>query len=146
MQWFWLAVTFVVAVFLPVQPGANARLGELTGDALFAVLACTALTALICLGAWLAGGGRGLPPGLADAPLWTFSGGLIGAAYILASVRAAPVLGASLFIAVTSAAQMLASLVIDHYGLAGFGRQPVSLSRVVGGVLVVIGVILLRPR
>ena len=39
---------------------------------------------------------------------------------------------------------MLASLVIDQYGLIGFPEHPITLFRVLGAALLVAGVVLIR--
>jgi transporter family-2 protein len=42
------------------------------------------------------------------------------------------------------AGQMAVSLVMDHYGLLGVAPQPISLWRILGAVLLFVGVVLIR--
>jgi transporter family-2 protein len=53
-----------------------------------------------------------------------------------------PRLGAATFTALVVGAQMIASLVVDHYGLVGFQEHAATLWRVVGAVLIIVGVVL----
>jgi len=38
----------------------------------------------------------------------------------------------------------LASLVVDHFGMVGFGEHPATLGRVLGVILIACGVLLVR--
>lgn len=42
--------------------------------------------------------------------------------------------------------QMVAALIVDHYGAIGFPAQPVTVWRVIGVVLLVVGVLLIMRR
>jgi transporter family-2 protein len=49
-------------------------------------------------------------------------------------------------LALTVAGQMLASVIIDHFGLLGFPQHPVSTGRVVGILLLIAGIWLVATR
>jgi transporter family-2 protein len=82
--------------------------------------------------------------GLGLGPWWVWTGGVLGAFYIVTSIVAAPRLGPALFFGVVVAGQMLTALVLEHYGLLGLARHPLSVGRVAGVVLLVLGVALIR--
>jgi bacterial/archaeal transporter family-2 protein len=75
---------------------------------------------------------------------WAWSGGLFGAIYIAVSIFLVPRLGAATFIALLVAGQMLSSVLFDHYGLFGVAPRPAGPSRLLGSVLLIVGVILIR--
>jgi transporter family-2 protein len=75
---------------------------------------------------------------------WQWSGGLLGAIYIAAVVVLAPRLGAGTLIAALVGGQMIASLAVDHFGWVGFPEHPVSGLRLLGAVLVMLGVALIH--
>ena len=52
-------------------------------------------------------------------------------------------LGALLLLALTVGGQMIASIIVDHYGLLGFAREPVDATRLVGVVLLLGGIFLI---
>jgi transporter family-2 protein len=79
-----------------------------------------------------------------ETPSWYWVGGLLGALYIAAAVVLAPRLGATTMIASVVAGQMLASLVLDHFGWVGFAEHHATPSRLAGVILVVAGVLLVR--
>jgi len=89
---------------------------------------------------------RDLPTlqGLRGITWWHWSSGLLGVFLIATAAFAAPRVGASLFMALLLAEQLLMALVLDHYGWAGYRQASISLSKVGGIVLVFLGVWLIR--
>ena len=82
----------------------------------------------------------------AAVPAWAWLGGLLGATYVAATTVLGPRLGAAAFLALTLAGQMLAALLVDHYGVIGFPESPLTPARLVGAVLLVLGVLLIMRR
>lgn len=139
-----LLFAFVVGALLPLQVGVNAQLREPLGHPLMAALANfvvgTVALALLLLAL------RVRWPGAAQLmapPLYLWCGGLLGALYIVSTVLLGPRLGAATLLALVVAGQMLASLVFDHYGLAGFEPHPVNPWRLLGVALLIGGVTLI---
>lgn len=139
-------VAFLIGVMLPVQAGVNAQLRTGLGHPLLAAFASFAvgtvalgLVALVTR-AKLSGGP------LTTIPWYQWTGGLLGAFYIAAAVVLAPRLGAATLIAAVVAGQMIASLVLDSRGWAGFAQQPLTMTRLCGGLFVIAGVLLINRR
>lgn len=140
-----LLLALAAGVLLPVQAGLNAQLRSALGSpvaaALVSFLVGTAGLATIALLLHTP-----LPLGRAwpaTSP-WQWSGGLIGAVYVLAAIVLAPRLGAATLIAAVVAGQMVTSLVLDQYGLVGFPVHSLTLVRLLGAALVIAGVILIQ--
>ena len=81
--------------------------------------------------------------GLLSMPWWAPLGGVIGAGAVVVGLMFVHKVGAGTLAGLTITANILMSLVIDHYGL--FGVQPHSLSvgRIAGGALMVTGIFLI---
>jgi bacterial/archaeal transporter family-2 protein len=77
-------------------------------------------------------------------PWWAWSGGMFGAIFIGLAIILVPQLGAATFIALLISGQMLASIIFDHFGLFGLAQRTVDLPRLLGVVLLVVGVVLIR--
>lgn len=135
----------VAGAMVTVQAGYNAQLGKMMGHPLWATLA-SFIIGLIGIVAIMAALRVPAPimGSLTGAPWYLWLGGLFGAIYVTAAIMYAPQLGAAVFMAAVVVGQMLASLVLDHYGLAGFSERPVSLVRLLGAALLVIGLLLLQ--
>lgn len=79
----------------------------------------------------------------ASAPWWAWTGGTLGAIYVLAGVLTAEKVGTGIFVCLSVTASILASLAIDHFGLVGMHRHAASPGRLLGGALMVLGMILI---
>ena len=73
---------------------------------------------------------------------WT--GGIFGALFIGTVILMIPRLGVATVLALVVVGQMMAGVVIDHFGLLGAQPHLVSCTRLVGVVLLVASVILIR--
>ena len=140
-----LLLALAVGVLLPVQAGLNAQLRSALGSPVAATLV-SFLVGTVGLAAIAVLLRTPLPLGLGWAATtpWQWSGGLIGAVYVLAAIVLAPRLGAATLIAAVVAGQMVTSLVLDQYGLVGFPVHSLTLVRLLGAVLVIAGVILIQ--
>jgi transporter family-2 protein len=128
-----------------VQAGLNAQLRSALGSPVAATLV-SFLVGTVGLAAIAVLLRTPLPlgRGWAATTPWQWSGGLIGAVYVLAAIVLAPRLGAATLIAAVVAGQMVTSLVLDQYGLVGFPVHSLTLVRLLGAVLVIAGVILIQ--
>jgi transporter family-2 protein len=136
----------LVGAGLTIQIGMNSTVRLGLGSPIIATIVNfgVGLLALVVLA--LASGAR-VPPGSAAAvPVWAWFGGLLGAAYVASTTVLGPRLGAASLLALTLAGQMLAALVVDHYGVIGFPQNPVTWPRLVGTLLLLIGVLLIMRR
>ena len=77
-------------------------------------------------------------------PWSLYIGGFCGFTIILAAAFIFPRIGAGRTAALMVLGQSAAALAIDHFGLMNFSRQPLSLSRITGFILIIAGVALTR--
>jgi bacterial/archaeal transporter family-2 protein len=145
VAWPYVLFAFAAGAALPVQFGINAQLSSWLDSPVRAAFV-SFLTGAIILGVAAALLFKPLPSGtrLGHAPWWVWVGGAFGALYVVATIVAAPSLGAATLVAVIVAGQSIASIVVDHYGWIGFEPRHVSPGRLVGMGLVGAGVALVR--
>jgi transporter family-2 protein len=140
-----LALAVIAGAVVPFQSAINANLGRGLGHPLWATLASLLVSIVVLLPVMLA---LRLPlPSLAfitKAPLWMWAGGAFGVCFISLALMLLPKLGASGFIALALAGQVVASLVLDHFGLFGLVERQMTLPRVSGVVLLLAGVVLIQ--
>ena len=140
-----LLLAVFVGLLLPVQTGVNAQLRTSLGHPIATALVSfgVGVVGLLVAVLWLR-----IPVPLAEAwsqsAWWQWSGGLLGAIYIALVVVLAPRLGAGTTIAAVVGGQMVASLMLDHFGWIGFPEHPVSALRLLGACLVILGVALIQ--
>jgi transporter family-2 protein len=143
-----------LAVFLGIGAGClvgmqapiNSRLGKTIGTlpaASFSFIVGTAALVLITV---IVQGGLSALGGVGRAPWWALVGGLLGAVYVATALVAVRTLGAAGLTAVVIFGQLGVSVVIDRFGLLGIARHPVGAQRVIGLVLLALGVTLVVRR
>lgn len=77
-------------------------------------------------------------------PAWAWIGGLYGCVFVVSAAWGVPRYGAALVITLMVAGQLLAGLALDHFGALGVPRHPMSLGRIGGVAMVLIGVLMVR--
>ncbi|WP_338762883.1 DMT family transporter [Massilia sp. METH4] len=134
-------VAVLAGAALPFQAAGNAALGRELGHPAWGALASLTVSVIITLAVALLLRVPGPALGRAMAgPWWLWLGGLLGALYLGSAAAVTPKLGAGGFLAWVVAGQMVTALIVDHFGLMGLEAKPVSLHRVVGVALILIGV------
>jgi transporter family-2 protein len=124
------------------QSAANAGLAARTGLGAALVMNTTIVLALTL--AYFVARGPHLHFFPAGTPWSLYIGGVCGFTVVSVLTVVFPKIGAALAIALLVLGQSVAALAIDHYGLLGMPKDPVSLARLTGLALVAGGVALLR--
>jgi transporter family-2 protein len=78
--------------------------------------------------------------GISAMPWWAPLGGVIGAFAVIAGLLFVSKVGAGAFAGLTITANILMSLVIDHFGLFGVQQHSIGPGRAVGAVLMIAGI------
>lgn len=144
---FLILAAVITGAVVPFQAGANAALGRTLGHPLWGTLVslCVSFACIVPVMV-LAKVQAPTLSYLAQAPRWIWIGGVVGVVYITAALMLAPKLGAAGFITAVIAGQMLASLIIDQWGLVGLPQQSVSWSRVAGLALILLGLLIMQSQ
>jgi len=141
----YVAVVFLAGGLIAAQAGVNSQLARAAGHPVLAAtisfLVGTAALLVVSIG--VRGSWTGMAA-MAHAPWWVWTGGLLGAVFVVIAAWLAPVLGAATLLSVAIAGQMTFAVVLDHYGLVGFPLRPMSPGRALGAVLLVVGVVMIR--
>ena len=142
-----ILMALVAGISVPTQAGINAQLGLWTRSP---VLAATISFAVGTLALVIYSLTTRIPlpalTGLSAHPWWIWSGGVLGAFFVTATIILVPKLGATTMVTTVLAGQMFASLLLDHFGLLGYPLHPISLGRIAGVVLVCLGVWLIKTH
>ena len=71
-------------------------------------------------------------------------GGLLGAIYVLVNLILAPKIGVAALMSLAIAGQLAAALFLDRFGLFDLVQRELSLGRVSGVILVLVGALMVR--
>jgi transporter family-2 protein len=140
-----LLLALLAGALLPIQAGVNLQLRVVLGHPLTATLV-SFVVGSVGLAALIGALRVPVPIGAAweRSEWWHWIGGLLGAVYIVATIVVAPRLGAATLVAALVAGQMIASLVLDHFGWVGFPVHQIDPWRLAGAALIVGGVVLVQ--
>lgn len=139
MENLFIPISLMAGALLALQAGANAQLSKTVGSP-FGATAIQLLVGTVILSAIaLLTGGFGTLSTLREAPWWHMVGGTASAFYVVSTILLFPRLGAVVSVGLLIAGQMLASLVLDHFGLLGVPVTPLDGSMLIGVLAVFAG-------
>jgi transporter family-2 protein len=142
--WFCIAA-LVAGSMLPLQAGINSVLRSQLASPYYATLVSVIVSSITIGLACLV---LRLPvPDLVAAgqgPWWMWIGGVIGLIYVFMALSLASKMGATSLVAAIIAGQLLASLIMDQFGLVGFQQHSINAGRIVGIILLFAGVVFIQ--
>jgi transporter family-2 protein len=129
-----------------LQASINGGLRTLVGDPYRTALVSTTVSTLFLLVISAVLVGKPIPDGsvFSEAPWWMWVGGVLGAIYVAAAAYLISKLGSAFMITVIILGQLVMAVLMDHFGWVGLAKHPISVPRIVGIALVLIGAILVR--
>jgi len=135
-------LTLLLGVVLAVHLSMNGKVGAVlnnarVGNALFWCIGALGAV-LIGLTGWQSGALRPLK----DVSPLLLTAGIMGACLVFAIAWLIPQVGAGAVMITLIAGQVLGGLVMSHFGWLGSPVQPISLTKLAGVVVMIVGVVL----
>ncbi|MBQ0041680.1 MAG: DMT family transporter [Clostridiales bacterium] len=128
----------------PTQTSINGSLGAKVKSPYISTLVSfgTAVIILVLIDV-LTQGGIHIPfADIAQYPWWIWTGGLCGVGIVVLSIVCLPHIGSAMVVVMTSFGQIAASLIIDQFGLFESPQISMTVSRAIGALILIGGVIL----
>lgn len=140
-NWLFLLLSIAGGAGLAFQAGVNSQLGKKIGTIEIAFLAYSVgAAALLLLMIFL---GKGDLSAISSFPKWKLFVGVLGASYIFITILCIPKIGTASTIVAAMVGQVIIGLIIDHFGLFGAQENPITLSRSMGFILLLVSLFLL---
>ncbi len=145
MTWWVLLIGLSAGAAVALQFSVNSQLEHATGHPLWAALisflvGTTGLAIMILV--------QRIPlpatKGISNAPAWIWMGGLFGASYVVTAIVLVPRVGVAVLAGLVVTGQLIAALLLDHYGLFSAPVTRLTIPRVVGAALIILGLFLMR--
>lgn len=137
---FYVAAAVAVGAMISVQPPINATMARGVGSPLLSALISIGISLVVVIVLWLSWGkGAGEISQARFLPWWVIIGGIVGVVFVAGGIVIAPVLGIALFFVCVVTGQLIGSSLIDHFGLFGLTVKPISMMKLIGICLVLIG-------
>jgi bacterial/archaeal transporter family-2 protein len=132
----------MIALQAPINAEAASRLGNPVSAATMSF--CVGTIALIALTLLFARGSTNLGA-LQTMPLYMLlGGGLLGAVYVTVNIVLAPKIGIAAIMALGIAGQLVTALLLDRFGMFELAIRELSVGRVSGAILVLVGALMVR--
>ncbi|MGM0377245.1 MAG: DMT family transporter [Bacteroidota bacterium] len=144
-KYIFILIALVIGGFLSVQGSINAHLSSYLKHPLQASLTnfLVGTVILIILNIIL----KPSLPSIAEMrgiPWYLFLGGAIGAMFVTSVVLLIPRIGVATMLAASIAGQLIIASVIDHFGYFNVSEHPFTLSRAVGILMLLGGIMLIQ--
>lgn len=136
----YMVLGVAIGVLMPSQSAINNRLRNAVSTPwVMAVISFLVGTVCLVFLTWATVGTVGFDLGnFITQPWWIWSGGVFGVIGMTTNVLLLPVIGALYSTMLNLTAQVITTMIIDHFGLFGVDRYPADGWRVTGAVLVML--------
>jgi transporter family-2 protein len=143
MNFIYFIFAFLVGIATSVQSGVNSQLRQAVAHPIQAALISfgSGFVVLSVISLALRAPVPALES-LREISWWKWTGGLLGAIYVTTVIITVPRIGAGNLLSLSVAGQLLAAVILDHYGLLGFKEHGLTVWRLMGVLLIVLGVVL----
>jgi bacterial/archaeal transporter family-2 protein len=145
MALMWLIAAFLTGGLISIQTGINSQLSRQLGHAVQAAFVSFVIGTIALAAALpLLRIAFPSPSRVFGVSLPLLSGGLLGAVFVTAMIALGNRLSAAVLMSLVVAGQLVTSIALDHFGALGFPAHALSLPRLAGAALIVVGVLLIR--
>ncbi len=143
MNYFYILFAFLTGIAITVQAGVNANLRQAMANPVLAA-AISFGSGFLSLAIVVLASGVTFPAmdTIRQVSWWKWTGGVIGAVYVTTVIISVPKIGTANLVSLSVAGQLLAAVIMDHYGLLGFTLHPANGWRLLGLALIMVGVLL----
>jgi transporter family-2 protein len=142
----WSVVGILAGALIALQGPINAQLARGLGMPVAAAAASfVAGSVVLILITLVLSQAQGITIAWRVPPLWMFlAGGCLGAIFVTCALILTPKLGAAATMAFIVAGQLLAGLLLDRLGYFDLAVRELTLGRVGGAILLLVGALLIR--
>ena len=140
MAWIYSSMALLAGMLLATQAAINSQLGNsLNQQPLLAALVSFLVGTAFLFVVVTAKGQLGAIALMPEQPWWKWVGGLMGAFMVCASIILAPKLGVANMLLFIIIGQLLAGMLIDHFGWLNMPVKPIDTSKLIGIGLMLLG-------
>lgn len=147
---FFVIITLAMGLLMPLQTAANSRLRGVVGPAYVSTLVSFSVSTLALLLVSLLAGIPILPTNqmLTATPWWSWFVGLVAVVTITIAIHLFKEIGQLQAMIIPMFSQLIFSLLIDNYGWFGSRVIPLNGQRIIGSLLLIVGVtlVVVLPR
>lgn len=133
---FLMGVT--LSVYLPMNSSVSKYLGSsIAASATFFVVATITVLFILIFGGYHHSLAR-----IRNVPVYLHIAGVISAFFIIGTTFLIPKIGARTFFILLVSGQILMAIIVSHFGILESPKDPISLKKTLGAILVIAGAVL----
>lgn len=142
-----LALALITGALIPIQAATNAQFSKSIGNPIITGLMVFTV-GLIGMILFVLVSRTAFPmrQQLASAPVSGYLGGIIVATYVVMITVLVPRIGVGAAIGLIVTGQIICAVTIDHFGLFNVAVRSISLTRVLGMLLMIAGIYLVMKK
>ena len=143
MFFVYLIIALAAGVALATQSAINTQLAKaMSGEAVIATFISFAVgTIVLFFIAWVKTDLWGNLSTVPSQPWWKLIGGILGAVVVFTTVLLAPKLGITAMLFFIIVGQLITAATIDHFGFIGMPIREVNITKFIGLIIVVFGLV-----
>jgi len=146
-NWLLIPLAICIGAVLPIQGALLSKLGPLLNHPIQATLVSYIGGAVACVLILAVSRSAYPSPGELVAIDWRlYTAGFLGAIFVSGMLYLMPVVGVANMLAAAIVGQLVASILIDHFGLLGGLRISISPSRIFGVLSLFIGLYFIQRK
>ena len=142
----WALLGVAAGACIAIQAPVNAMLGR--GLAMPAAAACVSFLSgavILAVVVLATASFEGRSPDWRGPALWLYvAGGALGTVYVTTAIFLTPRIGAAAVMAFAVSGQLLAGILLDRIGFLGMAVREISVGRIAGAMLLVVGALMIR--
>jgi bacterial/archaeal transporter family-2 protein len=139
-----VVMALALGAVLPMQAAINSRLAKSAGNPVMAAFISFGVGTIALMIFLIVTGQFNFRFIFSQSPWWIWTGGLLGTFFVAGIVILLPKLGVVLSFSLVIAGQMFAAILFDQFGWLGVAVKEISPGKIIGSILLIIGVILIR--
>lgn len=144
-NWIYFLATLIIGFCLPIMASSNGALSKSLGSPVTSTFGIFLLSSFLLGLVILFSKSPNISSNTLSNTNWKmWMGGCIVVINILTFSIAPQKIGVANMLVVFIAGQIISSIVVEHFGLLSFPKHEISLQRVVGVILIVVGVVLVK--
>ena len=134
---FSLFMGAMLAIYLPMNSAVSRHLGSpITANITFFIVAL--ISSILIYAIW---GEFDTVKKIRDVPPWLYLTGVFSALMILGTTFLIPKVGVRKFFILTISGQILMAIIVSHFGFLETPKDPISITKVIGAICIIFGVI-----
>jgi bacterial/archaeal transporter family-2 protein len=139
-----IMMALALGAVLPIQAAINTRLAKTAGSPVMSAFVSFAVGTIALMLFLIITGQFNFRFISTHSPWWIWTGGLLGTFFVAGIVVLLPRLGVVLSFSLVLAGQMFVAIIFDQFGWLGVAVREISPGKIIGSILLIIGVILIR--